>query len=151
MSGEKPLAVCFDFNGVIVDHRDKRVFEGMAELIRDLHAGGRYLAVVSRFDEEAVKRFLGGELQRFFCKVYTAAGRGKLECIREFARECGIEDLSQVAFIDDKPDNLKAVANSPVRVIGFQGSGKYDTGKACKEIGIPYAETVQELRNLLAS
>jgi beta-phosphoglucomutase-like phosphatase (HAD superfamily) len=143
------LAVCFDFSGVIVDHRDKRPLPGMGELVRELHACGRLLAVVSRYGEETVAEHLGEELCRCFRKIYSARDRSKLECVTEFAGECGIGDLSAVAFVDDKPQNLQAVAGSPVRVIGFRGSGKYDTAGACREIGVPFAGTVSELRGLL--
>ncbi|MCL6559968.1 MAG: hypothetical protein K6U74_14475 [Firmicutes bacterium] len=149
MNKGRPLAACFDFSGVIVDHRNKRPIPGMEELIKDLYARGWLLAVVSRFDEKTVAEHLGQGLRGCFKRVYSARDRGKLDYVQEFARECGVSDLSRMIFIDDKPKNLREVAASPVSVIGFLGSGKYDTGAACKEIGVPFARTVAELRDLL--
>ncbi|HAG07483.1 MAG: hypothetical protein XD69_0091 [Clostridia bacterium 62_21] len=151
MSEEKPLAVCFDFAGVLADHRDLKPLPEMVQLVRDLHADGRYLAVVTRYPEQKAGELLGQELLRFFCRVCSApeGGREKLERVLDFARECGIDDLSRVAFLDDKPENLAALAGSGVQVIGFRGSGKYDTGEACRKVGVPFAGTVDELRALL--
>jgi len=47
MSGEEPLAVCFDLSGVLIDHITLKPLPEMVELVRDLHADGRYLAVLS--------------------------------------------------------------------------------------------------------
>lgn len=151
MSEDKPLAVCFDFAGVLVDHRNLEPLAEMVELVKALHSGGCYLAIVTRYPEEKVKQHLGKEILRFFCRVLSApaGGREKLERIRDFARECGIEDLSRVAFVDDKPENVVAVAGSGVRAIGFRGSGKYEASRACNEAGIPFAATADELRKLL--
>jgi phosphoglycolate phosphatase-like HAD superfamily hydrolase len=123
----------------------------MVRLVRNLHADGRYLAVATRYPEQKAGELLGQELLRFFCRVCSApkGAREKLERVFEFARECGIDDLSRVAFVDDKPENLAAVAGSGVQVIGFRGSGKYDTGEACRKAGIPFADTVEKLRALL--
>ncbi|MEW6173114.1 MAG: hypothetical protein AB1510_08640 [Bacillota bacterium] len=144
----KPLAVCFDFSGVIVDHRDKKFIPGVKDLIKNLHGGMRLLAVISKFPRTTVETELSG-LKGCFKEVYHASKRSKLDCVREFAMVYGIKDLSRVAFVDDKPENLRAVAASPVFTIGFLGSGKYDTAAACKEIGIPYAANVGELSKLL--
>jgi uncharacterized small protein (DUF1192 family) len=151
MPGKEFLAVCFDFNGVIVDHKYRKPLPGIRELIRDLYTEGRHLAIVSGFDEETVKKHLGAEMLRFFRKVYSAAGREKLYCVYDFAEKCGLleTEIDRVAFVDDKPENLAAFSHSPVFVIGFEGSGKYDTAEACEELGIPFAATVGELRNLL--
>lgn len=151
MSEEKPLAVCFDFAGVLVDHRNLEPLPEMLELVKALHSDGRYLAIVTRYPEEKVEQHLDKECLRFFCRVLAApAGGGeKLDRIRDFARECGVDDLSKVAFVDDKPENLVAVAGSGVRAVGFRGSGKYDAARVCKEVGIPFAATVDELRKLL--
>ncbi|HIE13171.1 MAG TPA: hypothetical protein EYP63_07085 [Desulfotomaculum sp.] len=152
MAGNKPLAVCFDFAGVLVDHRDLEPLPEMAALVKSLHADGCCLAVVTRFAARAVEQHLGGEVLRCFRRVLSApaGGEEKLARIREFARECGIDELSGVTFIDDKPENLVAVAGSGVRVIGFRGSGKYDTAGGCSKAGIPFAATADELRDLLA-
>ncbi|MEW6182268.1 MAG: hypothetical protein AB1500_03710 [Bacillota bacterium] len=148
MEGSAPLAVCFDFSGVIVDHKDKKFIPGVEALIKKLHSKMRLMAIISRFPPRVVEGELSG-LKRCFKEVYHALKRSKLDCVREFAMVYGITDLSKVAFVDDKPENLRAVAASPVRTIGFRGSGKYDTAAACKDIGIPYAENVHELSRLL--
>jgi len=108
--------------------------------------------LVTRYPEQKARELLGQELVRFFCRVCSApkGAREKLERVFEFARECGIDDLSKVALVDDKADNLTAAAGSKVRVIGFVGSGKYGTATgACETAGIPFARTVEELRTLL--
>lgn len=151
MSETRPLAVCFDLTGVLVDHRDLRPLPGMVQLVKDLYAGGRYIAIITRYGEQRAKEILGEELARFIYKIFSAPGGGqeKRGRVVDFASECGISDLSRIVFVDDKPENLAAVAGSGVRVIGFQGSGKYDTIEACKKAGIPFAATVEELRALL--
>jgi len=39
-------------------------------------------------------------------------GDQKLDCVLDFAGECGIDDHKRVAFVDDKPENLRAAAVS---------------------------------------
>lgn len=142
-------AVCFDFRGVIVDHRnDRDLIPGIDEMIKELKGKGLRLAVVSSFPEEMVRKGLG-DLQSSFDGIYHGSKGGKLECIKKFAENLGIPS-SKVAFIDDKPDNFLP-AKSEVYVIAFRGSGKYEkkAQEACKKSGIPYAKDIEELKKLL--
>ena len=152
-SPRRPLkAVCFDFRGVILDHKtNEHMVPGMERLLSTLKKNGIRLALISRFPKEVLTEMLG-PVQKFFGPhVYSSSEHGKLACIKEFARECDTDDLAQIAFVDDKPDNLLPVARqSPVRSIGFLGSGKYPQARdICFEEGIPYAESVEELEVLL--
>jgi hypothetical protein len=63
-------------------------------------------------------------------------------------------DVREVVFIDDKPANVRAVAelkDSRLRVIGFLGSGKYanEAGETCREIGVAFAATARDLAEQL--
>jgi hypothetical protein len=123
----------------------------MEQLLEKLKRKGLGLALVSRFPAEVVTERLGGLKQFFAGNVYSGGGQGKLECIREFAGTCGIADLADIAFVDDKPDNILPVAKgSDVYAIGFRGSGKYpQTRDLCDEKGIAFAEDAQALESLL--
>ena len=145
-------AVCFDFRGVILDHKtNENVLPGMEGLLRTLKVKGLRLSVISRFPAEIVIGRLG-PMQRFFgAHIYSGGGLGKLDRIREFANKCGIDDLARIAFVDDKPDNIVPVAQeSDVYVIGFRGSGKYPKAShICRDQGIAFAEDIEGLRKLL--
>ena len=146
------LAVFFDFRGVIVDHEnDRDLVPGIEDLLRDLKAKGTSLAVISSFGRDFVKTQLGQLSTLFDGGMYCASEEGKLRVIVEHARRCDIADLSQVAFVDDKPENLLPAAKSAVKVIGYLGSGKYKANapSACQANGIPFASTITELRLLL--
>ena len=152
-SSSQPFkAVCLDFRGVILDHKtNEDIIPGMEQLLRRLETKGLMLALVSRFPAEVLQGMLG-PIQRFFgSHVYSSGEQGKLACIREFAKKSGIRNLAQIAFVDDKPDNILSVARrSHVFAIGFRGSGKYPQARdICAEQGIAYAENVAELEELL--
>lgn len=145
-------AVCFDFRGVILDHKtNESILPGMEELLKELKDKGLILVLVSRFPAEVVIGLLGSTQRFFGSHIYSGGGKGKLDCIRQFARKCGIDSLAHVAFVDDKPDNILPVAlESDVYAIGFRGSGKYPQARdICFEQGIAYAENVKELESLL--
>ena len=145
-------AVCFDFKGVVMDHRRAgRVVDGMRTLLEELHHRGVCLALISRNPVDLVRSTLGPLTTLFGDHIYSGGGSGKLACIREFAQQEGFGDLGRIAFVDDKPANLLPVAaGSPVFVVGFRGSGKYPhTRKACMTKGIPFTESVVQLRTLL--
>jgi hypothetical protein len=151
--GHAPLkAVCFDFSGVIIDHRSENaLIPGVEALLGKLIRAGVKLAIASRFPVDAVVERLGGMQRYFGGRIFSGGGGGKLDCIKTFADQCGILDLSWIAFVDDKADNLLPVAqNSSVHVVGFRGSGKYPhTREVCKRHGIAFAEDVRELENHL--
>ncbi len=145
-------AVCFDYKGVILDHRPgKDMVPGMMTLLEKLKDKGLKLALISRFPREILLGEIGA-LKRFFGDhVYSGGGRGKLTRIREFADNIGVHDLSRVAFVDDKPSNiLPASRESDVFVIGFKGSGKYPESRdVCVGNTIPFAEDVDALHGML--
>jgi len=146
------VAACFDFRGVIVNHEnDRGLIPGIENLLRDLKARGTSLVVISSFGPEFVRARLGQLGALFDGRIYCASEEGKLQVILQHARGCDIADLSQVAFIDDKPENLLPAAKSAVKVIGYLGSGKYKANapSACQANGIPFASTIAELRLLL--
>jgi FMN phosphatase YigB (HAD superfamily) len=153
MSNEPGLiAVCFDFKGVVMDHRQTgKALAGMLTLLQDLALRHIRLSLISRNPVAVVRKSLGKMAPLFGDHVYSGGGSGKLACIRQFAEQIGIDDLSRIAFVDDKPNNILPVAReSNVYVIGFRGSGKYPlTRQACLDEGIPFAETVDELTELL--
>jgi FMN phosphatase YigB (HAD superfamily) len=143
--------VCFDFRGVLLDHRtNEDILPGMRELLDALKERGVRLAVVSRFPLEVLR----GRIEEHAISgvsLFSSSGRTKLDCIKELANGWGIEDLGSIAFIDDKPENLLSVSQgSWVHVIGFLGSGKYLQARdVCLEHGIPYAENAKELKEML--
>jgi len=147
------LAVCFDYRGTLIDHkRDQDLVPGMEKLLSGLKRKKIPMALVSRFPTDELTKRLGRLKEYFGENVYSGGGKAKLDCIIAFAQKLGIDDLSRIVFIDDKPDNFVPVAKgSDVFVIGFKGSGKYlYADSACKEIGIPFAGTAEELEDLLA-
>ncbi|TYQ16883.1 UNVERIFIED_CONTAM: haloacid dehalogenase-like hydrolase [Acetivibrio alkalicellulosi] len=150
MGKYKPLAVCFDFNGVIVDHRSKKTINGMEELIKDLHDNHVLLAIVSGSSSKIINRYLDKDLTTFFKRIFYSnkMNGGKIGCIKTFALEYGL-DLVDIAFVDDKPINLKQLACSSAYVIGFARSGKYPTAQECYNLSIPVASSVEELSRLL--
>lgn len=150
---KSPEAVCFDFRGVIVDHRnDKDLIPGIDKLLNRLKDRGLRLAIVSSFPSQFVRDRLDSLQGYFDDNIFSGSGKEKLDHIKKFAEKYGIGDISKVAFVDDKPENLLAVAqHSGVYVIAFRGSGKYPpTPDVCKERGIPFAETIEDLEQLLS-
>lgn len=147
-----PEGVCFDYRGTLVDHRtDGDSVPGMEALIAHLRERHVRMALISRFPVDVLRERLGTLTPYFGEDIFTGGGPGKLAAIRRFARKYGIEDLSRIAFIDDKPDNLLPVTDgSDVFVIGFRGSGKYaETESVCKDRGIAFAEDAGKLERLL--
>ncbi len=145
-------AVCFDFRGVVVDHQNDTDFiPGMSNLIEKLYSNSVKLAAVSSFSPQFVKTRLGKVATLFDGNFFQGSEEGKLDQIKLFAKQQGIKDLAEIAFIDDKPANLLPVAQrSSVLVIGFKGSGKYpEAAETCKKIGVPYAENAAQLETLL--
>ncbi len=146
-----PAAVCFDYRGTLVDHRTDRAFPEMVALLKCLQQKGIRLAVVSRFPAHLLEERLG-DLKTYFGEyVFSSSGSDKLSCIRRFAADIGVEVLGRICFVDDKPANLLPVARkSTIRAIGFAGSGKYpETAGACKEAGIPFADSADRLEQLI--
>ena len=146
-----PETVCFDYRGTLVDHRTDGQIPGTAELLDLLVKKKVRLAVVSRFPPYLLEERLG-PLKAYFGKnVFSSSKGNKLNCIRAFAADIGCSDLSRICFVDDKTANLIPVARgSSVRVIGFAGSGKYPkTADACKEAGIPFAASAEDLTKLI--
>lgn len=145
-------AVCFDFKGTLIDHQSGRdIIGGMPSLLKTLKAQGLILAVVSRNPTAVVTDALGPLAGYFKDRVYSSGGKGKLGCLRGFAADHRIDHLADIAFVDDKADNLIPVfEDTDIAVIGFRGSGKYpQTRNICRQRGIPFAETVDELAALL--
>lgn len=148
------VAVCFDFRGVIVDHRnDTLITPGIEGLLSRLKERNIKLAIISSWPIEIVDRRLGSVRAYFGDNLYNGRGAGKLDCIRAFVESNGIADLSAVAFVDDKPANLLPVAEgSTAKAIGFRGSGKYpEAADECKKRGIPYAYTANDLAKILCA
>ncbi len=149
---KKIAAVCFDYRGTVLDHRsDRELVAGMEEILSGLLEKNIPMALVSRFPVDVLNERLA-RLERYFGEnVYSGGGKGKLECIRQFAEKLGIEDLSRIAFVDDKPANFVPVAEgSGAFVIGFAGSGKYsDAADVCREKKIAYADSVPALKGML--
>lgn len=148
----KPQAVCFDYRGVLLDHRTNRdIIQGMEQVLKGLEERRMRLAIVSRFPLDVLKDQVDRLLPEFQGDLRSSGGRTKLECIRELADGWGIADLERISFIDDKPENLISVwQSSKIQVIGFRGSGKYPQSRdICLKEGIPFAENVEELKDLL--
>lgn len=146
-------AVVFDFRGVIVNHKnDEDLISGLEELLINLKANGIHLSIVSSFPVQTVRELIGKLELYFKDNIFSGSGEGKLDKIIEFAQKIGINDMSKIAFIDDKPANLEPVKNnSNIYVIGFKGSGKYypDVLNSCRELKITFAENVNDLKELL--
>jgi len=146
------FAVCFDYRGTLLNHNsDRELVPGMENLLAELKKKQIPMALVSRFPADELTKRLGSLMKYFNEHIYSGGGKAKLDCIKTFAQKLTIDDLSQIAFIDDKPENFVPVAqNSEVFVIGFKGSGKYPhVETVCKDMGIAYATTAKELENLL--
>jgi FMN phosphatase YigB (HAD superfamily) len=146
-------AVCFDYRGTLLDHKnDHKLVPGVENLLSRLKDKKIPTALISRFPEEELIKQLGTLKEYFEDHVFSGGGKEKLDRIKSFAQKLSIDDLSRIAFIDDKPENFIPVAKgSNVFVIGFKGSGKYpDAERVCKELGIPFAEKADDLENLLA-
>jgi FMN phosphatase YigB (HAD superfamily) len=146
-----PAAVCFDYRGTLIDHRTDRQISGMMRLLNLLEEKKVTLAVVSRFPAPLLQKRLGRLKAYFGAHVFSSSEGTKLACIRSFATRIGVTDLSRICFVDDKPANLIPVARgSSVRVIGFKGSNKYpETAGACKEAGIPFAGSAEQLEQVI--
>lgn len=145
-------AACFDFKGVLIDHRSGgQPIAGMPPLLKALKSHGFLLAVISRNPVAVVSERLGALATLFGGHIYSSGGRDKLSCLITFARTVDIRDLAHIAFVDDKSDNLLPIAKAtPVRVIGFKGSGKYPQARrVCRANHIPFVEHVKDLQNLL--
>ena len=148
----KLKAVCFDYRGVLLDHRTNQdILPGMAALLTALKEKGIMLAVVSRFPLAVLKEQVESLLPAFGGDLRSSSGRTKLDCIQDLADVWQIDDLERISFVDDKPENLLSVSrHSKVHVIGFRGSGKYPESRdICIEEGIPFAENVEALKDLL--
>jgi FMN phosphatase YigB (HAD superfamily) len=146
-------AVCFDYRGTLIDHKsDHKLVPGMENLLSKLKDKKIPIALISRFPIEELIKQLGTLKEYFGDHVFSGGGKEKLDLIKSFAQKLSIDELSQIVFIDDKPENFVPIAKgSNVFVIGFKGSGKYpDAEGVCKELGIPFAEKADDLENLLA-
>jgi HAD superfamily phosphatase (TIGR01681 family) len=145
-------AVVFDVRGVIVSHlNDRDIIPGIVKLLNKLKDNEIILAIVSSFSVHSVKEMVGDIKAFFDDNIYSGSRLGKLNKIIEFAKKVNI-DLSEIAFIDDKPNNLEPVKkNSEVFTIGFKGSGKYklEIQDCCKQIKIPYADNINELEEII--
>lgn len=136
----KLKAVCFDYRGVLLDHRTNRdILPGMEELLKALKEKGMRMAIVSHFPLDVLKEQIESLLPVFGEELRSSSGRTKLDCIRELADGWGINDLERISFIDDKPENLFSVwQHSKIHVIGFRGSCKYPQARdMCLKEGIP--------------
>jgi len=145
-------AVCFDYRGVLLDHRTNRdILPGMDELLKALQEKGMRMAIVSRFPLDVLREQIESLLPMFEGELRSSSARTKLDCIRELADSWEIDDLEKISFIDDKPENLFSVWQySQIHVIGFRGSCKYPQARdMCLKEGIPFAESVIELKHLL--
>ncbi len=145
-------AVCFDFRGVLLDHRTNQdILPGMEELLKEIREKGIRIAIVSRFPLDVLKEQIENLLPEFDGDLRSSSTRTKLDCIKELVDTWKIDDPELVTFIDDKPENLSSVwQHSKIRVIGFRGSGKYPQSRdMCLKEGIPFAENVEERGHLL--
>jgi len=145
-------AVCFDYRGVLLDHRTNQdILPGMEELLNALKEKGMRMAIVSRLPLDVLKEQIESLFPAFGGELRSSSGRTKFDCIRELADGWGINDLERISFIDDKPENLFPVwQHSRIHVIGFGGSGKYPQAHdMCLKEGIPFAESAKELKHLL--
>ena len=145
-------AVIFDLRGVIVSHfNDRDIIPGILPLLNKLKDNNIILAIVSSFSVDRVNEMIVDLKELFNDNIYSESGLGKLNKIIEFARKVNI-DLSEIVFIDDKPNNLEPIkTNSDVFVIGFKGSGKYKSNieDCCRQIKIPYADDINELEEII--
>jgi hypothetical protein len=144
---------CLDLAGTIVDHERHGAVRFMPELLRALCDAGWQLKIITRWGRTQAERLLIPVCRTSGLpapEIEILSGPDKERTIRNLLGS----DVREVVFIDDKPANVRAVAelkDSRLRVIGFLGSGKYanEAGETCREIGVAFAATARDLAEQL--
>ena len=144
---------CFDLEGTIVDHEWHKMLALMPELLRSLHDSGWDLKIVTAWGRAKAEEFLAPvyySLGLPASEVELLSSPDKAGCILGLLTS----SVREIVFVDDKPENIRAVAqlNNPrIRVFGYLGSGKYarDVRAACRQIGVAYAPTALDLAEQL--
>ncbi|MFO8084847.1 MAG: hypothetical protein R6U27_11075 [Desulfobacterales bacterium] len=147
-------AICLDYRGTLVDHNNEQeLVSGMGNLLDAFKEKNVPMALISRFPADILIERLGSLKKYFKTHIYSGGGKEKLNCIKIFAQKLQVDDLSQIAFIDDKPNNFLPVSKkSDIFVIGFKGSGKYpDAENICREEKIAFAKTSHDIKNILSA
>jgi hypothetical protein len=122
-------------------------------LLRSLHDSGWELKVVTRWGRAQAEERLAPVYQTLglpTSEIELLSSPDKARCIRALLTG----RVREVVFVDDKPENIRAVAelrDSRLRVFGFLGSGKHarDVRSACREIGVTFAVTALDLAEQL--
>jgi len=71
----KLKAVCFDYRGVLLDHRTNRdILPGMEDLLKTLKEKGMRTAIVSRFPLDVLKEQIASLLPVFGGELRSSSG-----------------------------------------------------------------------------
>jgi hypothetical protein len=135
--------VCFDLTGTLVDHHSGKPLALMPNLLSGFAMSDWKVVFMTRWSEGRAEALIGPVLES------STLRRDQLDLISTDNKAGAIRQLmesnvTKLVFIDDKPENLLAVASLAdprLRVIGFLGSRKYVPGAAdfCQREGIEYA------------
>ncbi|MGH3406596.1 MAG: HAD family hydrolase [Streptosporangiaceae bacterium] len=107
--------------------------EGMLALIRDLHAAGQRLAVLSNMPVEVAGAIDGLPVARHFEHLLFScdlrAVKPDRSCFSQALDRLGAP-AREVTFVDDRQENVTAAAQLGMRAIRFTGAGQARAGLA---------------------
>lgn len=101
--------------------KEVRAFEGMPELIKDLHKMGFPLYVLSTNSIENIHKFLDHQkLRSYFKSIYGGVGLiGKAPALRKLLKEQSL-DKSQVVYVGDELRDVNAAQKVGVQIIAVK-------------------------------
>ncbi len=122
------------------------LFDGAAELLRQLHAAGHTLAICGMGEREYIHMILEKcAIAPFFSYVYHRAdGKSKSQILAQLLRDSGM-DAADCLMIGDSGTDRCAAEDNGVPFIGVRYGYGADALEGCKCI----AESVGQLRKIL--
>lgn len=127
-------------------------FPGVRELLEELHAEGRYLAIASSKKASLINRGLKDNgllgLFEFVGAQDDDKGHSKVEAIREALALTGAKPAEAV-MVGDRHHDVEAASTCGIDCIGVRYGGTDQPGELEEAGAATIAQTVEELRCLL--
>ena len=151
--------VIFDLQGTLVHHQTGEVLPMIPGLIHRLRDNGQTLSIVTKCEAAVVESIL--QANKCLQDIPIFLNKPRPQLVRDALLRAGNPVVAW--YVDDKPDNLRAIADDKIpslggRIIAFVGSGKYFSGPryltedeaACGSHKIPMAHSPKDLLHQIA-